>query len=68
MNDGYQLMRQFILDVDRKHLVVIRLDQKHQPTTINCCQIGGVNISNSHPREIFKAALLINAASIMVGH
>lgn len=67
-NDVYQLMHQFFGDVDREYLVVICLDTKHQPTAINCCHIGSINSSISHPREIFKAAILSNAASIMVGH
>jgi len=36
--------------------------------SINCCHIGGINSSISHPGEFFKAAVLSNAASILVGH
>mgnify|MGYP002662311305 FL=1 len=67
-NDGYQLMRQFLGDVDREYLIVLCLITKHEPTNINFCHIGSINSSIAHPREIFKTAILSNSARIMVGH
>lgn len=67
-NDGYQLMRQFLGDVDREYLIVLCLNTKNEPTNINCCHIGSINSSIAHPREIFKTAILSNSAHIMVGH
>ena len=67
-NDGYQLMRQFLGDVDREYLIVLCLNTKNEPTNINCCHIGSINSSIAHPREIFKTAILSNSARIMVGH
>lgn len=66
--DGYNLLRQFLGDVDREHFVVICLDTKNQPTNINVCHIGSLNASIVHPREVMKPAILSNAASILVGH
>lgn len=65
--DGYQLLKQFLGDVDREYFVVICLDTKNQPTAINICHIGSLNAS-IHPRECFKPAILSNPASILVGH
>ncbi|WP_409254387.1 flagellin [Bacillus sp. SCS-153A] len=66
--DGYQLLKQFLGDVDREHFVVVCLDTKNQPTAINICHIGSLNASIVHPRECFKPDILSNAASILVGH
>ncbi|APH03583.1 hypothetical protein A9C19_01780 [Bacillus weihaiensis] len=66
--DVYQLLKQFLGDVDREYFVVVCLDTKNQPTAINICHIGSLNASIVHPRECFKPAILSNAASILVGH
>lgn len=66
--DGYNLLKQFLGDVDREYFIVICLDTKNQPTSINVCHIGSLNASLVHPREVMKPAILSNAASILVGH
>lgn len=66
--DGFNLLKQFLGDVDREHFVVVCLDVKNQPTAINVCHIGSLNASIVHPREVMKPAILSNAASILVGH
>lgn len=66
--DGYNLLHQFLGNVDREHFVVVCLDTKNQPTNTNVCHIGSLNASIVHPREVMKPAILSNAASILVGH
>jgi DNA repair protein RadC len=66
--DGYKLMKHFLGDLDREAFIVISLDTKNQPVSINICHIGSLNASIVHPREVMKTAILSNAASIMVGH
>lgn len=66
--DGYKLLKQFLGDVDREYFIVMCLDIKNQPTAINVCHIGSLNASLVHPREVFKPAILSNAASILVAH
>lgn len=66
--DGYNLLQQFLGNVDREHFVVACLDTKNQPTTINTCHVGSLNASIVHPREVMKPGILSNAASIIVGH
>jgi DNA repair protein RadC len=65
--DDYQLIKQFLGEVDREYFVVVCLDTKNQPTSINISHIGSLNASIVHPRECFKPAILSNAASILVG-
>jgi DNA repair protein RadC len=66
--NGYQLLKQFLREVDREYFVIVCLDTKYQSTAINICHIGSLNASLVHPRECFKPAILSNSASILVGH
>lgn len=66
--DAANLLKQFIENSDREQLVVCALDTKNQPTSINIASIGTLNSSLVHPREIFKSAILGNAASIIIAH
>jgi len=66
--DGYELIRDFLGDVDREHFIVLCLDTKNQPTCIQVVHIGSLNASIVHPREVLKPALLSNAASVIVAH
>ncbi|SHN33690.1 JAB domain-containing protein [Gracilibacillus kekensis] len=66
--DGYDLVKNFLEDRDREHFIVIALDTKNQPVSINICHIGSLNASVVSPREIMKTAILSSAASIIVAH
>jgi DNA repair protein RadC len=66
--DGYKLMKHFLGELDREAFIVISLDTKNQPVSINICHVGSLNASIVHPREVMKSAILSNAASFMVGH
>lgn len=61
-------LKSFFLDMDREMFIVLSLDTKNQPVSINICSIGSLNASIVHPREVFKTAILSNAASIIVAH
>jgi len=43
--DGYNLFKQFLGELDREYFVVMCLDVKNQPTAINVCHIGSLNAS-----------------------
>lgn len=49
-------------------MILLCLDSKNQPTSINTVSIGCLNSSIVHPREVFKVAILSNSASIIVYH
>lgn len=66
--DAYKLMKHFLEDLDREAFIVISLDVKNSPLSINICHVGSLNASIVHPREVMKSAILSNAASFMVGH
>lgn len=66
--DAYELIRDFLGNVDREHFIVLCMDTKNQPTCIQTVHIGSLNASIVHPREVLKPAILSNAASILVAH
>jgi DNA repair protein RadC len=66
--DASTLLHTYLADVDREHFVIILLNQKNRVIGINTVSIGSLTASICHPREIYKPAILCNAASIVCGH
>ncbi len=54
--------------MDREQCLVMVLDAKHHAIGINVVSVGSLTASIVHPREVFKPAILLNAAAIIVGH
>ena len=65
--DATEIMRSFIGNSDREHLILICMNSKMN-LHIQTLSIGSINQTVIHPREIFKTAILSNANSIMLGH
>lgn len=55
-------------DLDREHLLVLHLNSRNSLLGMETVAIGSLTASIIHPREIFKAAILNNAASIILLH
>lgn len=55
-------------DFDREVLGIINLDNRMRPINISFVSAGSVNGTLAHPREILKAAILSNAANMMLIH
>lgn len=67
-SDAVNLGRYFLEELDRESLILCCMDIKNQPISINTVSIGSLNSSIVHPREVFKAAILSNAANILLFH
>lgn len=67
-SQGVQLVKPYLEDLDREQFLVVCLDTKVQPTNMMCVSKGSLNASIVHPREVFKTAILSNAASILISH
>lgn len=63
-----QLVRDFIGNTDREYFVVMNLNTRNEPCSIEIVSIGSLNHTIVHPREIFKSAILTNADKIMLFH
>lgn len=53
---------------DREHFAVLHLDTRHRIRGVEIVAIGSLNQAVVHPREVFKAAILSNAAALICGH
>lgn len=62
------LGQRFLEDIDREQVIVCCLDNKNQPVSVNVVSMGTLNSSLVHPREVFKTAILSNAANIILFH
>src|SRR5262250_3045354 len=66
--DASILLHMYLADVDREHFVIILINQKNRVLGVNTISIGSLTASIVHPREVYKSAILSNAASIICGH
>ena len=66
--DASTLLHTYLANVDREHFVIILLNQKNRVIGVSTISIGSLTASIVHPREVFKGAILSNAASIICGH
>jgi len=62
------LLRPCFDGLDREQFVVCGLDAKHAVIGINVVSIGSLSLSIVHPREVFKALILMNAAAVICAH
>jgi DNA repair protein RadC len=66
--DASTLLHTYLADVEREHFVLIFLSQRNRIIGVNTVSVGSLTASIVHPREVFKGAILSNAASIICGH
>ena len=67
-NDAYEMIKEQLEGLDREQFIIACLNSKHEPTDITVVSVGTLNKAIIHPREVFKTAILSNAASIMAFH
>ncbi len=66
--DVVKVIEKRIADEDREVFLVLCLNTKNKVVAIHRAHVGSINASIVHPREVFKSAILNNAASIIVAH
>ncbi|MED2974235.1 JAB domain-containing protein [Fictibacillus sp. B-59209] len=66
--DAAKVAAGFIGDEDREVFFVMCLNTKNQVVAVHRAHVGGLNISLVLPREVFKAAILNNSASVIFSH
>jgi DNA repair protein RadC len=66
-NDAAAIMRE-TLDADRERLVCLHLDANLSIIGFEIVSIGTLSATLINPREIFKAAILMNSNKIMLLH
>ncbi len=64
----YEAFREYFDRLDREHFVALLLDGKNQVLGFHVVSIGSLTAALVHPRELLKAAMLGNAAAIILIH
>lgn len=64
----YEAFRERCEGRDREEFLAVLLDGKGRNIGFNVVSVGTLTASLVHPREVFKAAILANAASIILVH
>lgn len=63
-----RVLREQIGTRDRECFVVIHVDSQNRIISMETISVGSLSSSIVHPREVFKGALLQNAAAIICAH
>jgi DNA repair protein RadC len=66
--DVARFMTPLVTDLDREAFWVLLLDGKNKLIGINVVALGSLTACVVHPREVFKPAILGNAASVVLVH
>ena len=64
----YHALRPHFADAACEEFVMICLDAKHAPIGWHIVSIGSLTLSIVHPREVFKVAVAMNSAAIILAH
>ena len=59
---------QFMMKETKEMFITLHLDGKNRIICMDIVSIGSLNQSIVHPREVFKTALLSNAAAVLLIH
>jgi DNA repair protein RadC len=62
------MVRQHLENLDHEDMIAVDLDAKYQPIAWRIISSGSLNMSIVHPREVYKGALLHNAAALIIAH
>ncbi len=66
--DAARILQPLIGEHDREAFAVLLLDNKHRVTAGHIAHLGGLSDCHVIGREVFKAAILANAAAVILGH
>jgi DNA repair protein RadC len=57
-----------LADMTVEHVIALHVDTKHHLIGVHYVSVGTLDGALVHPRDVFKAALLTNAAGLIVAH
>ncbi len=66
--DLHGLLRDEFRGLDRERFLALYLDSRHRIEAAEVVSIGSLNASLVHPREVFKPAVALSAAAVVVAH
>ncbi|HEX3047767.1 MAG TPA: DNA repair protein RadC [Bacillota bacterium] len=66
--DIYELLKASFQNLDREHFKVVHLNTKNQVIKVETTAIGVLGSSPVHPREVFKEAIRMSSAALVLTH
>ncbi len=66
--DLLPLLRAEFRGLDKERFLALYLDSRHRVLAVEIVSIGSLNASLVHPREVFKPAVVLSSAAIIVAH
>ena len=66
--DAVDLVREFLGDPDREHVVAVYLNGQNKFVGVHLVAVGAVDFVVFNPAEVYKAALLCNASTVLLAH
>lgn len=66
--DVVQIVKPMLVGRNREHFLVLALNTKNRLLKVIEASVGSLSASICHPREIFKEAVMVSAASIVIVH
>ena len=66
--DAARLAAAVLADADVERVIALHLNVKHRLIGVHVVSAGTLDASLVHPREVFKAACLSNAAALVIAH
>ncbi|PJA75720.1 hypothetical protein CO151_05975 [bacterium CG_4_9_14_3_um_filter_65_15] len=66
--DLHPLLRSRFRGLDRERFLALYLDTRHRVLAVETVSVGTLNVSVVHPREVFKLAVALSAAAVIVAH
>ena len=66
--DVARALRPLFDGIDREKFIVLLLNAKHIPIGVNTVSVGSLTASIVSPREVFKPAIVGNAAAVLLAH
>ena len=66
--DAARLAGDILAGADVERVLALHLNTKHRLIGVHVVSVGTLDASLVHPREVFKAACLSNAAALVIAH
>ena len=66
--DVAAVLQEYFRDRDREEAILCLLDTANTLIGLSCISVGGLAASIVEPRQVFKVAILANAAAIILAH
>ena len=66
--DAVRIVAEYLRGVDREHFIGLYLNSANRLIGMHTISIGILNSALVHPREVYKLAYMMSAASVIVSH